>query len=209
MSSGLRRAVDMADKLREGAEGELRKLPSRQDISDAEYGRRLALAADEATWLANIVHSEVELVPVGTPRKIGREEVKALRKFAVGLDALTFSLSFSEPLCCALAGAGLDPEAMREKLDEMLGSALAAYVNAEPQKRGRPAELSRQILIGALAGAYSALTGRKPSRSEKEGGFLAFARGMFEALRIKGSLDHAVQKAFESRGRPKRKASKT
>src|SRR5258708_5437679 len=178
MSSGLRRAVDMADKLREGVEGELRKLPRRQDISDVEYEKRVALASAEAARLANIVHSDVQLVPVGTPREISREEVKALRKFAAGLEALTVSLSLSEPLCCALAGAGLEPEAMRERLDEMLGSALAAYVNAEPQKRGRPAELSRQILMDALAGAYSGLTGKKPRRSEKEGGFLAFARGM-------------------------------
>ncbi|MGO9171423.1 MAG: hypothetical protein ACLP7P_05605 [Rhodomicrobium sp.] len=179
-------------------------LPRRESMPAATYKKRSESAANEIAWLANIAQTEVELVPAGTPRTMAlREETialreeKVLRKFAGSLKALASGLSFCDSagstnlLCSALTGSGLEPDAMRQELDGMYWSVLTACAN-----HTYPAELSRQILMDALGWVYYDLTGEPPGRP-KAGGFPAFARGMFEAMRIKTPLNHLIQKTCE------------
>ncbi len=162
-------------------EAELRKLPRRQDLLEAEYEQHLAATTDEIAYWARIVHSGI--APNRAPAS--QEEVEALRKFAAGLDGLVFSLSYSEPLCAALTAAALDPEAMRTRLDEMLGTVLAAYAGAEPRKRGRsPSPKTEQALIDHLATAYSGLTGKRVTlitrHGKLTGGYYAFVMAVLK-----------------------------
>jgi len=172
-------------------------LPRQEGLLAATYKKRCKSAADEVTWLANIVRSEVELVPASIPRTISQREEKVLRKFAGSLKALAGGLSFCESagssnlLCSTLTAAGRDPEAMREELDGMYWNVLTACANL-----AYPAELSRQILMDALGWVYYDLTGEPPSRP-KTGGFPAFACSMFEAMRIETPPGHLIQKTCE------------
>jgi len=172
-------------------------LPRREGMPAATYKRSCESAADEITWLANIVQTEVKLVPAGTPRTIAPREEKVLHKFAGSLKALACGLSFCESagssnlLCSALTAAGRNPEAMRQELDGMYWNVLTACANL-----AFPEELSRQILMGALGWVYYDLTGEPPGRP-KAGGFPAFARGMFEAMRIETPCNHLIRETCE------------
>ncbi len=172
-------------------------LPRREGMPAATYKRRCESAADEIAWLANIVQTQVELVPSGTSPTIVAQEEKVLHKFAGSLKALASGLSFRESagssnlLCSTLTAAGRDPEAMRVELDGMYWNVLTACANLT-----YPAELSRQILMDALCWVYYDLTGEPPSRP-KTGGFPAFACGMFEAMRIETPSNHLIQKTCE------------
>ncbi len=110
-------------------------LPCQEGLLAATYKKRCKSAADEITWLANIVSSKVELVPASTPRTISQREEKVLRKFAGSLKALAGGLIFCESngpsnlLCSTLTAAGRDPEAMRMELDGMYWNVLAACAN--------------------------------------------------------------------------------
>jgi hypothetical protein len=62
----------------------------------------------------------------------------------------------------------------------------------------QPSHLSRFLLTAALANAYTGLTGRPPSRSEKRGGFGAFVRDIFEAGHLRGNPERAIRAASEA-----------
>ena len=63
----------------------------------------------------------------------------------------------------------------------------------------QPSALARQVMVDRLAETYSDfLTGKQPERSDKRGGFSAFAGDVFQAARIsRKGLAYAVQLACE------------
>jgi hypothetical protein len=169
-------------------------LPGKEGLLAATGKNRCKCAADEIAWLANIVRSEV---PADRHSVISQQEEKVLRKFAGHLKALASELSFRESagsrnlLCSALTAASRDPETMRVVLDGMHWNVLTACANL-----AYPADLATHVLMDALGWVYYDLTGEPPSRP-KTGGFPAFARGMFEALRIETPSNHLIEKTCE------------
>jgi hypothetical protein len=193
-----RERLSMPDDLLDRVLTKLRELlPHREGMPAATYKSRSESAANEIAWLANVVQTEAESVPAGTPCTIAPREEKVLRKFAGSLKALASGLSFYESagssnlLCNALTAAGRFPEAMRRELDGMYWSVLTACAAL-----ARPEELSRQMLMDALGWVYYDLTGEPPGMP-KAGGFPAFTCGMFEAMRIETPRNPLIQQTCE------------